>query len=74
MEADDSDMSIDFSIPRPRHAADDLPVQPVEMTAVGGDVALGCTGCSTELRLPLEPVAPMLDAVGEFVRRHAPCQ
>jgi len=61
------------SIPRPRQAADDAP-QPVEVAAVDTGVALGCTGCRTELQLPLEPVTPMLDAVGEFVRRHAACQ
>ncbi|MDT7572178.1 MAG: hypothetical protein QOE05_2352 [Actinomycetota bacterium] len=67
-------MSAEVLFPHPRVAADDLPPQPVEMNAVGADVALGCTGCSTELRLPLEPVPPMLDAVGDFVRRHALCR
>ena len=67
-------MSTDFSVPSPRVAPDAYPAQPVEVSAVGGGVALGCTGCRAELRLPLEPVTPMLDAVGDFVRRHAPCQ
>jgi hypothetical protein len=66
-------MSAEVSIPQPRLAADAYP-QPVEVAAVDSGVALGCTGCRAELRLPLEPVAPMLDAVGDFVLRHAPCQ
>jgi hypothetical protein len=65
-------MSAELSVPMPRIAGDHP--QPVEVTAVGSGVALGCSGCSAELRLSLEPVAPMLDAVGDFVRRHAPCQ
>ena len=64
-------MSTDFSVPQPRLPAD---AEPVRVSSVGGGVALGCTGCSAELRLPLEPVSPMLDAVGDFVRRHAACQ
>jgi hypothetical protein len=67
-------MSTDFSVPYPRTPADDYPAQPVDVSSAGGGVALGCTGCRAELRLPLEPVTPMLDAVGDFVRRHAPCQ
>ena len=61
----------EISVPLPRVAADNR--EPVEVTAVDTGVALGCTGCRTELRLPLEPVTPMLDAVGDFVRRHATC-
>jgi hypothetical protein len=65
-------MSAEVSLPTPR-PADDLR-QPVEVLADDSSVALGCSGCQEELRLPLEPVPPMLDALGEFVRRHAPCQ
>ncbi|MDX6197409.1 MAG: hypothetical protein QOJ79_560 [Actinomycetota bacterium] len=60
-------MSADVSLPAPRQ-------QPVEVMSVDSSVALGCSGCHEELRLPLEPVAPMLDAIGDFVRRHAACQ
>jgi hypothetical protein len=67
-------MSAEVSFPRPRVAVDNLPLQPVEISSDGGGVALGCSGCHEELRLPLEPVAPMLDAVGDFVRRHGRCQ
>jgi hypothetical protein len=66
-------MSAEVSIPQPRVAADKH-LQPVQMSSVDAGVALGCTGCEARLQLPLEPVAPMLDAVGDFVRRHAPCQ
>jgi hypothetical protein len=65
-------MSAEVSLPTPRSA--EALRQPVEVLAVDSSVALGCSGCREELRLPLEPVAPMLDAIGEFVRRHAPCQ
>jgi hypothetical protein len=67
-------MSAELSFPRPRVTVDEAPPQPVEVLSVDSDVALGCSGCQEELRLPLEPVTPMLDAVGDFVRRHAPCQ
>ena len=67
-------MSTELSTPHPRRAGGSLPSQPVEVQAVDSGVALGCTGCRDELRLPLEPVTPMLDAVGDFVRRHATCQ
>jgi hypothetical protein len=67
-------MSAEVSFPHPRVAVDNLPLQPVEISSEGGGVALGCSGCRAELRLPLEPVAPMLDAIGDFVRRHGPCQ
>ena len=66
-------MSAEVSLPLQR-AADEPPAQPVEVRSVDSSVALGCSGCGEELRLPLEPVAPMLDAIGEFVRRHGPCQ
>jgi hypothetical protein len=65
-------MSAEISLPLPR--TDALPPQPVEVVAVDSDVALGCSGCDAELRLPLEPLKPMLDAVSEFVHRHGPCQ
>jgi hypothetical protein len=66
-------MANDVSLPRPRLATDGAPRQPVEVAAVDSGVALGCSGCRAEVRLPLEPVTPMLDAVGDFVRRHATC-
>jgi hypothetical protein len=67
-------MSAEVAIPLPRGGSDELHSQPVDIQAVGGGVALGCSGCRAELRVPLEPVAPLLDAVGDFVRQHAPCQ
>jgi hypothetical protein len=66
-------MSRHVFFPRPRLAEDGSRPQPVEVAAVDSGVALGCSGCRAELRLPLEPVTPMLDAVGDFVRRHAAC-
>jgi hypothetical protein len=66
-------MSAEVAIPMPR-GSDELHPQPVEVLTTGGGVALGCSGCRAELHVPLEPMAPMLDAVGEFVRQHAPCQ
>jgi hypothetical protein len=48
--------------------------EPVEVLPVDTGVALGCSGCSEELRLPLEPVSPMLDAVGDFLHRHSTCR
>ncbi|MBK5306123.1 MAG: hypothetical protein JJD92_05490 [Frankiaceae bacterium] len=65
-------MSAGMSVPDPRAPVSELSLV-VPAPADDQLVVLVCGACRGELRHALEPVTPLLDAVGDFVRAHTSC-
>ena len=66
-------MSAGMSVPEPRAPVCELRLVVPAAEPDDEVVVLVCGGCEAELRHALEPVTPLLDAVGDFVREHTTC-